>query len=214
MALTHGLEFVELGDGTRDKALTAKAGVHAHEQHHIDNVDDAFEHADGRGGVEHHAGLDAALLQVRERAVQVRGGLVVHGDHVGTGVGVPIDRLVGVRHHQVRVHRYIGGALDGLEDVNAKGEVAGKVTVHHVEVNVICAGDLVELALEVGHVGRKDGRSDFNGTHGCCLSALVGKSVELLRGDAVGKDLERPIQSNTVVERLLHGKGERNVYAQ
>ena len=149
-----------------------------------------------------------------ERAVQVRGGLVVHGDHVGTGVGVPIDRLVGVRHHQVRIDRYIGGALDGLEDVDAKGEVTGKVTVHNIEVHVVGTGDLVELAFEVGHIGRKDGRSDFDGTHGRSLSALVGESVELLRRDAIGKNLERPIQSNTVVERLLHGKGERNVYAQ
>ena len=151
---------------------------------------------------------------MRERAVQVRGGLVVHGDHIGTGIGIPIDRLVGIRHHQVRVDRHVGGALDGLEDVNAKGEVAGKVTVHNVEVHVVGAGDFVELALEVGHVGRKDGRSDFDGTHGGSLSALVGESVELLGGYAVGKNLERPIQSNTVVERLLHGKGERNVYAQ
>ena len=151
---------------------------------------------------------------MRERAVQVRGGLIVHGDHIGTGVGVPINRLVGVRHHQVRVDRYIGGSLDGLEDIDAKSQVAGKVTVHDIEVHVVGAGDLVELALEVGHVGRKDGRSDFDGTHGRCLSALVGESVELMRWDAVGKNLERPIQSNTVVERLLHGKGERNVYAQ
>ena len=151
---------------------------------------------------------------MRERAVQVRGSLVVHGDHVGTGVGVPIDRLVGVRHHEVRVDRYIGGALDGLKDVNAKGEVAGKVTVHNVEVHVVGTGDLVEFALEVGHVGRKDRRSDFDGTHGRSLSALVGESVELLRRDAICENLERPIQSNTVVERLLHGKGERNVYAQ
>ena len=138
----------------------------------------------------------------------------MHGDHVGTGIGVPIDRLVGVRHHQVCVNRYIGGALDGLEDVNAKGEVAGKVAVHDVEVHVVGTGDLVELALEVGHVGRKDGRSDFDRTHGSSLSALVGESVELLRGDAIGENFERSIQSNTVVERLLHGKGERNVYAQ
>ena len=138
----------------------------------------------------------------------------MYGDHIGTGVGVPIDRLVGVRHHQVRVDRYIGGALDGLKDVNAKGQVAGKVTVHNIEVHVVGTGDLVELALEVGHVGRKDGRSDFDGTHGRSLSALVGESVELLGGYAIGKNLERPIQSNTVVECLLHGKGERNVYAQ
>ena len=149
-----------------------------------------------------------------ERAVQVRGSLVVHGDHVGTGVCVPIDRLVWVRHHQVRVDRHIGGALDGLEDIDAKGQVAGKVTVHDVEVHVVGTGDLVELAFQVGHVGRKDGWSDFDGTHGSSLSALVGESVELLGGDAVGENLERPIQSNTVVERLLHGKGERNVYAQ
>ena len=214
MALTHGRKLVQLMQSARDKALAAKARVHTHQQHHIHDVDDALEHADGRGRVEHHAGLDAALLQMGKRAVQVRGGLVVHGDHVGTGVGVPIDRLVGVRHHQVRVDRHIGGALDGLEDIDAKGQVAGKVTVHDVEVHVVGTGNLVELALEVGHVGRKDGRSDFDGTHGSSLSALVGESVELLRGDAVGENLERPIQSNTVVERLLHGKGERNVYAQ
>ena len=88
------------------------------------------------------------------------------------------------------------------------------MTVHDVEVHKVGAGDLVEFALEVGHIGRKDRRSDFDGTHGSSLSALVGESVELLRGDAVGKNLERPVQSNTVVERLLHGKGERNVYAQ
>ena len=172
------------------------------------------EYATSAGDLEHTAGLAAALLQMRERAMQVRGGLVVHGDHVGTGIGVPIDGLVGVRHHEVRVGRYIGGALDGLEDVNAKGEVAGKVAVHDVEVHKVGTGDLVEFALEVGHVGRKDRRSDFDGTHGRSLSALVGESVELLRRDAIGKNLERPIQSNTVVERLLHGKGERNVYAQ
>ena len=114
----------------------------------------------------------------------------------------------------MRIDRHVGGALDGLKDVDAKGEVAGKVTVHNVEVHVVGTGDLVEFALEVGHVGRKDGRSDFDGTHGSSLSALVGESVELLRGDAVGENLECPIQSNTVVERLLHGKGERNVYAQ
>ena len=214
MAFAHGLELVELCDGARDKALAAKARVHAHEQYHVDNVDDALEHADGRGGVEHHTGLDTALLQMRERAVQVRGGLVVNGDHIGAGIGVPIDGLVGVRHHEVCVDRHVGGALDGLEDVNAKGEVAGKVTVHDVEVHKVGAGDLVEFALEVGHIGRKDRRCDFDGTHGSSLSALVGESVELLRGDAVGKNLERPIQSNTVVERLLHGKGEWNVYAQ
>lgn len=168
----------------------------------------------GVAGLSTTPGLDAALLQVRERAMQVRGGLVVHGDHVGTGVGVPIDGLVGVRHHEVRIDRHVGGALDGLKDVNAKGQVAGKVAVHNVKVNVVGAGDLVELSLEVGHIGRKDGRSDFNGTHGRSLSALVGESVELLGGYAVGKNLERPIQSNTVVECLLHGKGERNVYAQ
>ena len=88
------------------------------------------------------------------------------------------------------------------------------MTVHDVEVHVVGTGDLVELALQVGHIGRKDGWSDFDGTHGSSLSTLVGESVELLRRDAVGKNLERPIQSNTVVERLLHGKGERNVYAQ
>ena len=214
VTLAHGLELVELMQSARDKTLAAKAGVHTHQQHHIDDVDDALEHADGRCGVEHHAGLDAALLQVRERAVQVCRGLVVNGDHIGTGVGVPIDRLVGVRHHEVCVDRHVGGALDSLEDVNAKGEVAGKVAIHDIEVHKVGTGDLVELALEVGHVGRKDGRSDFNGTHGSSLSALIGESVELLRWDAVGENLERPIQSNTVVERLLHGKGERNVYAQ
>ena len=88
------------------------------------------------------------------------------------------------------------------------------MTVHNVEVHVVGTGDLVEFALEVGHVGRKDRRSDFDGTHGRSLSALVGESVELLRRDAICENLERPIQSNTVVERLLHGKGERNVYAQ
>lgn len=88
------------------------------------------------------------------------------------------------------------------------------MTVHNVKVHVVGAGDLVEFALEVGHIGREDGRSDFDGTHGSNLSALVGESVELLRWDAVGENFERPIQSNTVVERLLHGKGERNVYAQ
>ena len=205
---------MQFGNGTGNKALAAKAGVHAHEQHHVDDVDDALEYADGRGGVEHHAGFNAALLQVRERAVQVRGGLVVHGDHVGTGVGVPIDRLVGVRHHEVRIDRHVGRTLDSFEDVNAKGEVAGKVTVHNVKVHVVGTGDLVEFALEVGHIGREDGRSDFDGTHGRSLSALVGESVELLRWDAVGENFERPIQSNTVVERLLHGKGKRNVYAQ
>ena len=112
------------------------------------------------------------------------------------------------------VEHLVGRLAQALDDRSADGDIRYKVTVHNVEVHVVGSGDLVEFALEFGHVGRKDGRSDFDGTHGSSLSALVGESVELLRGDAVGKNLECPIQSNTVVERLLHGKGERNVYAQ
>ena len=153
MALTESAELTELGQGTGNEALSAEAGVHAHQQHHVHVLDDALEQADGCCGVEHHAGFHAALLKVADRAVEMRGGLPVHSDDVRAGIGEPIGHMVGVGHHHVDVHRDVAHALDGLQHVHAKGEVTGEVTVHDVEVNEVGVGYAVQIALKVGHIG-------------------------------------------------------------
>jgi len=54
----------------------------------------------------------------------------------------------------VDIDRHIGGTLDGLEDIDAKCQILGEMSVHHVEMDEIGLGNLVELAFEVGHICR------------------------------------------------------------
>ena len=92
-----------------------------------------------RRGIEHDAGLRAELLDLRDRAMQVRQHLDVDRHHVRAGVDERLEVAIGLADHQVHVERQRRGLAQRLHDRHADGDVRHEVSVHHVDVNLIGA---------------------------------------------------------------------------
>ena len=58
--------------------------------------------------IQRHAGLAAKLADPRQRAVQMRAGLGMDGDDLGTGVGIRIQQRVRIGYHQMRIEQLVG----------------------------------------------------------------------------------------------------------
>ena len=75
---------------------------------------------DPRGRIQDHARLHAVMNDQLERAVQMRAGLVVDADPVGSGLGKRRDEFIGVIDHQVAVERQVGGLAQALHHRRAQ----------------------------------------------------------------------------------------------
>ncbi len=73
--IDQGARLAQLVQGTGNEFLAAKAGVDAHQQHHVDLVHHVLEHVQRGGRIEHQAGPAAAILDQLQRAIDVLGGL-------------------------------------------------------------------------------------------------------------------------------------------
>ena len=107
---------------------------------------------------------------MRDRAVQVRHRLDVHGNHVGAGGDELVDIPIRLFDHQVHVERPGRDALDRADDRRANGDVRHEVAVHHVDMDQVGAApfDRGDVAPEVREVCREDRRRD------CRIGALIG----------------------------------------
>ena len=102
------------------------------------------------------------LVDARDEAVRVGGRLVVERHHVGAGVEVLLDLLVGVAHHEVDVHGEVRGGLHGAQHVRAEADVGHEVAVHDVKVDEVGGGDVGHVGPEAGEVGGEHRRRDLD----------------------------------------------------
>ena len=170
----------------RDERLPAEARVDRHHEHEVDVGGDVFERRRRRRRVEHDARLGAELLDVRDRAVQVRHGLDVHRDHAGAGGDEVFDVAIGLLDHQVHVERPRGDALDRAHDRRADRDVRDEVAVHHVDVNEVGAAALGgrDVAAERGEVGGENRGRDQH------VGGATRSSAHLERDRVGGRHLE------------------------
>src|SRR5208337_3639387 len=157
-----------------DKLLPGKAGIDAHDEHVMDHGEDVHNEVDARGGVENHAGLHAVVKNHLERAVQVRAGLVVDTEPVGSRFGKGGDEFVGVIDHQVAVEGQAGGLAQAGNHGRAEGQVGDEVAVHDIDVDgraaaALGCGDLIGQA---GKIRGEDGGQQLN--HGIRVELLAG----------------------------------------
>src|SRR5690606_38372425 len=131
--LAHLSQLPERG---RDELLTSEAGVHRHQQDHVDLVQQVLQALYAAAGIEDQAGLAALVTDQLQGTVDVAGGLGVKRDNAGASLGEVHDELVYGRCHQVHVN----GRLDAvvaqcLAYHRSDGEVGHIVIVHDVKVN-------------------------------------------------------------------------------
>src|SRR5690606_9607957 len=99
---THFLEFLQR---RRNEFLSAKTGIHRHQQHHVELVHHVFEAVGGGRRVQYQAGLATLAANQLQGAVDMVARFRVEGDVAGAGIGKHLDQAVHRRHHQVHVNR-------------------------------------------------------------------------------------------------------------
>ena len=135
---------------------------------------EASEHIDRHVRIEDQTGLAALGLDQLQRAVDMRRGVRVEGDDVGTGLAEGLGQRVDRLHHQMHVDRrrgsirFHGVLLQRLADHRAEGQVGHVMVVHHVEVDPVGAGGqhVLDFLAQAGEVGRQDRRGDAVGGEG------------------------------------------------
>jgi hypothetical protein len=65
--------------------------------------------------------------------------LQMNGDVIGTRFGEAVDHRFWIPHHQVCVHRQRGVPPQIFDHFGPEGQVRHEGTVHHIEVDPICA---------------------------------------------------------------------------
>jgi hypothetical protein len=97
-----------------------------------------------------------------DRALQVGDGLHVHADRARARVREGVEVGLGVRQHQVCVHRQRGGPAAGLDDSGPERDVRHEAPVHHVDVDHRGAATLgpLDLLPEPAQVAGQDRRGE------------------------------------------------------
>ena len=151
-----------------DEALSAEAGIDAHQQHQVDAGQDLFERGDGRRRVDRHPGRLAQLAHQLRRPEEVRRRLDVHGHGVRARPGElgqvalrPLDHQVHVEDRAVRRRQ----GAQGLDHLRADAQVGHEVPVHDVDVDAAHARfeGLGDVLAQAGEVRREDGGGDLQG---------------------------------------------------
>lgn len=65
----------------------------------------------------------------------------------------------------MHVDRKIGDFADTSHNRLAQGQIRNEMMIHHVDVNEICIGDGLEVALKVAEISGQDAWCDLN-SHG------------------------------------------------
>jgi len=148
-----------------DEVLSAKAGIHGHDQDVVDDVEDFLEGVYGCSGVDYHGRLASVRTDEMKRAIEVDAGFLMHGNPVGAGLGEGFDEVIGIFDHQVAVERDVADGFTQRGDYRrADGDVGDEVAVHDVDVKDGAAGvdGGLGLSAELGEVGGEDGWCEFD----------------------------------------------------
>ena len=170
--MAHGAQF---GQGGRQEALPAEAGVDGHDEDEVEFVHDVFEAGERGGGIEDEPRFQAVVLDLLQAAVNVDGGFGMEADVVRARFGEWFDKAVHRAGHKVHVNRR-GDAVvaQGFADRRAEAEVGDEVVVHHVEVDDVRAGgeDGSHVVAEAGEIGGEDGGGNEGWAHDVCSCVM------------------------------------------
>ena len=131
----QGAQFADLADGEGNELLPAKAGIHAHEQHHVQLGQQVFDHGQGRMRIERHGGLGPQPGDFRHGAFQVRGGLGMHAHQIRARVHELGQIALGPLNHQVHVEEETALLAQRLDDGWTQGDVGDEKPIHDIPMH-------------------------------------------------------------------------------
>jgi GNAT superfamily N-acetyltransferase len=145
-----------------EEDLTAEAGVDAHHQHDVADVDDVTDGIFVRCRIEHDARALSEMANVLERPMQMWRGFDVNAEPVGTGLGEIIEVLLWLDDHQVNVDWQARCGTNRFHDRWPDGDVRDEAPIHDVDVNPVGSGELGRSNLfgEPTEISREDRRRD------------------------------------------------------
>ena len=138
-----------------DEFLTAKTWVHRHEKHHVNILDDVFEHVDGGMRIERHTSLHASIVYLLDRAMQMGTCFVMRVHHVSAKGFDLLSELARVNNHQVDIKRFLANLGDSLKDGKSETDVGHENAVHYIEVEPVgfTTVNHVDVLCQIGKVG-------------------------------------------------------------
>ena len=97
--------------------------------------------------------------------MQVRACFGMDGDDVGSGIGEGFDIGIDRCDHQVNVKHLVAMRAQCLDHIRADGDVGHVMTIHDIDMDVVCASGInrADVNTQLGEIGGKDRRCDFNG---------------------------------------------------
>ena len=103
-------------------------------------------------------------MHVRQRPVQMDGGLGVHDQALASRLDPPFGEQIRCLHHEMGLERQGRVRPAGGDDVGPEGEIGDELAVHHVPLDQVDAGLLEGLAFlaESSEVRGEDRRRDAN----------------------------------------------------
>jgi hypothetical protein len=127
----QGSDFVER---VWNKFLAAEAGIHAHNQDMVNEVEDFSESLDGRGGIKHYAGFASMRSDEVETAIEMDASLLMDGNPVGANFREFGNEEIGILDHEVAIEGDFELATKGANDRRPDSEIGDEVAVHDIEM--------------------------------------------------------------------------------
>ena len=164
------------------KGLSAEAGLHRHDQHHVQLLD-VGQHGVGAGdGPQSDRLFDLALVHDAQGFGDAGGvvGFQMDAEQVGARFGKCLDIAHRLVDHQMHVQKHIGFLADGLHHGHADGDVGHESAVHDIHVYPVGGADGLNVAFQIAEVSRKNGGGDFD--HNSCPPVLLRSGAAPGRG--------------------------------
>ena len=89
--------------------------------------------------------------------------LRVNGQNIRSGLRESLDILIRIVYHQMDVEYHHRFPADGLDDRDTQGIIRDKMSVHHVDMQVLraCLLYLPYILAKCREIGGQDGRSQL-----------------------------------------------------
>ena len=211
--------FVE---GIGNEFLAAKAGIDAHHQDVVDEVQHLGQSLNRSGGIQDHARLATVRGDQVQGAVEMHASFLVDGNPVGAGFGKFLDEEVGILDHEVAIEGNFKKFPQRPHNGRADGEIWDEVAVHDVQMEDRAAAldGLLCIAAKLREVGGKNRRREFDfhgtgvspsrklklydGQRACCSGSWFS-SIDVApgKGTVFGAAFESQLQRNHHVQSLL-----------
>ena len=165
-----------LAEHVRHHFLSAEAGIHGHDEHLLNPVEERPERFFPGLRTQGDAGLRARCVDRVDQRVRVACRLEVEHHRIRPRLRKDAHKRFGIIHHQVHVDGRVRKAFpDGREQRGPKRQVRHKMSVHDVQMDPSASGPdhARKLLLQPHRIRGQYGRRNFNHTdssnsHGSC----------------------------------------------